>query len=145
MVAIPYCDADLVGAIAEYRHDLFAIANDRKLKLRPSVVEQAAHRGMTNWQVPARPEQRERGNLDNPVVTATGRTSVECYCNSSYQEILSDLKEGALPDDALVLGCCWRTICRVRGLYFNLVDPQVWTEICRRRGYIQQRENPRGF
>jgi len=145
LVAEPSCDADLVGAIADYRDDLFAVSRDRKLKLRPRVTEGIAHRGMENWKVPARPEKEKPQYVGTHGGSTSGITGAKCYCDLSYEEILQGLVEGAIPDEALVYSCCWKTICRVRGLYFNSVDPEIWREICARRGYIQNRENPRGF
>lgn len=145
LVSLPHCDANVVGAITEYRQDIFAITNDRKLKLRMPIVEDIARRGFGSWEVPVR---RERGNarvvhhLDS---RADRETSSGCYCKSSHQEILDDIKDSSLPDDALLRNCCWSAICRVRALHFNMVDPETWRDICSHRGYIQLRQNPRGF
>jgi len=38
-----------------------------------------------------------------------------CYCEKGDTEVLDDIKGEAIPDDALVNGCCWRRICQVRG------------------------------
>jgi hypothetical protein len=45
----------------------------------------------------------------------------------------------------LTRNCCWREICRVRSTNPNIIDPDTWREICRIRGYLQGRQNPRGF
>ena len=145
LMAIPDCDANLVGAMADYRPDLFAVSRDRKLKLRTGVVEDVARQGPTSWRVPDRPEQAQLGSFNRHGGTQSGPAPSGCYCGVSDEEILSALKEGSVPDEALVFSCCWKNICRVRGLFFNLVSAETWTEICRRRGYIQQRQNPRGF
>jgi hypothetical protein len=145
LVGEPSCDADLVGAIADYRDDLFAVTRDRKLKLRPNVTEGIAVRGIENWKVPARPEKEKPRHVGTHVGGASGISGAKCYCELPYEEILSGLQEGAIPDEALVYSCCWKTICRVRGLYFNSVDDEIWREICTRRGYIRSREDPRGF
>lgn len=68
-----------------------------------------------------------------------------CYCDNSDVEILNDLKRGSIPDEALVNSCCWRRICQVRGRYFEEVDDETWRDICRERGYLRRRQNPRGF
>jgi len=68
-----------------------------------------------------------------------------CYCETSEAEILNDIKRDAIPDGALVNSCCWRRICQVRGRHFNKIDPETWSDICRKRGYLFARENPRGF
>ncbi len=145
LISIPDCNADLCAAIADYRDDLFTTNADKRLKLRPSVIEEMAHSGVANWRIPARPEPIKRENSKSQASQSDRKTTVGCYCNLPESEILSDLKSGSVPEAALVNQCCWRTICRVRGLNFNSVDPETWRDICQQRGYIQQRENPRGF
>ena len=145
LISIPDCNADLCAAIAEYRDDLFTINADKRLKLRPLLIEEISLRGISNWRIPARPEPNKRENSNNQTSQSNRRTTLGCYCNLSESEILSDLKAGSVPEEALVNQCCWRTICRVRGLNFNSIDPETWRETCQKRGYIQQRENPRGF
>ncbi|MGH3703465.1 MAG: hypothetical protein ACRDT9_02445 [Agromyces sp.] len=39
----------------------------------------------------------------------------------------------------------WQAICRVRARNMNRVDELAWQRLCARRGYLQQRQNPRGF
>ncbi len=68
-----------------------------------------------------------------------------CYCDTNASEVLDDIVRETVPDEALVNGCCWRHICRVRGGNFNQIDPEVWSDLCRRRGYLFGRQNPRGF
>jgi len=76
-----------------------------------------------------------------------------CYCNNEDAAILKDLMLQAVPDDALVRNCCWSRISQVRGRSFSGAesspswDPEgtIWKELCRKRGYLQVRENPRGF
>jgi hypothetical protein len=68
-----------------------------------------------------------------------------CYCETRDTEILNDIRHEPIPEDALVNGCCWRRICQVRGRPFNKIDADTWTEVCRKRGYLFRRENPRGF
>ena len=41
-------------------------------------------------------------------------TSPGCYCNSSYADIYNDIRRGSIPEEALVRGCCWKAICKVR-------------------------------
>lgn len=60
-------------------------------------------------------------------------------------EILSDLQNGTVPAGALVQSCCWKEICRVRGLNIGRVRPETWVELCGQRGYLMGRQNPRGF
>lgn len=144
LVAIPECDADIIAAIAEYRHDLFALSDDRRLKLRTGAVEDVARQGISNWRVPPRPEQARAAETFRGAASAEPAQGV-CYCESADQDVLRDLVEDSVPDKALVYSCCWRTICRVRGLFFNQVPEETWRELCRRRGYLRERENPRGF
>ncbi len=68
-----------------------------------------------------------------------------CYCQTHEDEILDDMIEDCVPDDALVRSCCWKRICQVRGLNYHAIDPETWTELCRRRGYLLVQEGPRGF
>ena len=145
LIALPDCDTNIVGAMADYRLDLFAVSRDRKLKLCTEVVEDVARQGPTRWRVPQRPEQAQLGSSNRHGGTQSGSPPSGCYCSVSDEEILSALKEGSVPDEALVYSCCWRNICRVRGLFFNLVSAETWVQICQRRGYVQQRENPRDF
>jgi hypothetical protein len=90
-----------------------------------------------------------RSQLSNStlsVVAAAGSlSSMPHYCNRSDADILDDIIRGNIPDDALASDCCWKRICQVRGRHFNKVDPDTWSEICRERGYVRTRENPRGF
>jgi hypothetical protein len=145
LVALPGCDADLIGAMADFRPDIFAVAKDRKLKLREQIVADIAKQEPRAWRVPDAPTRAPETHSIGHGGSTTGMSEGASYCHLPDEEILADLKEGSIPDEALVYSCCWKNICRVRGLYFNLVPPDVWIEICRRRGYIQQRENPRGF
>ena len=56
-------------------------------------------------------------------------------CRADEWTILKGIMEGDLPVEATIRRCCWKTICEVRGRNFSLVDPEMWREICRRRGY----------
>jgi hypothetical protein len=68
-----------------------------------------------------------------------------CYCDSSDEEILQDLLRDGVPEEALTRSCCWKRVCQVRGRNFNQIDPEIWSRICTERGYLLQRQNPRGF
>jgi hypothetical protein len=145
LMAIQDCDENVVGAMADFRPDLFAVSRDRKLKLRSGVAEEIARQGI-RWHVPERPEALSPGNFRQGSVSVPGiALGGACYCSVSYERVLDDLKAGSVPDEALLFSCCWKNICRVRGIFLKQIPDQTWTEICRRRGYIQQRENPRGF
>ena len=142
LVAILGIDEYVVGGVAEYRDDLFAISHDRKVKLRQSVLEQTAHRDVTNWVVPQRIVLDERRELRNRVARALGAADGTCYCQVSPPTILSEIIGESVPDEALILSCCWITICRVRGPDTHLVSSDVWSELCRRRVDVKHRENP---
>ena len=68
-----------------------------------------------------------------------------CYCGKSERVILCDLKQETFPDESLVTSCCWRTICRVRGKNISQIKAETWVDVCRKRGYLFARQNPRGF
>jgi hypothetical protein len=68
-----------------------------------------------------------------------------CYCDNSDRDILEDIQHITIPSEALVRSCCWSRICQVRGRNYNLVDARDWEEICTKRGYLLQRQNPRGY
>ncbi len=57
------------------------------------------------------------------------------YCGYSDQCILTDIIKGSIPMDAYVYGCCWREICRVRGLNLAEIDAETWRDTCRERGH----------
>ncbi len=145
LVAIPRMDEYALGAIAEYRDDLFAMSNDRKVKLRQSALEEIAHQDVTNWIIPQRPIRDERQELRDRVARAIGGAKGTCYCDVPFPTILTEIIGETVPDEALILSCCWITICRVRGPDMHLVSSDVWSELCRRRVYVQRRENPRDF
>ena len=68
-----------------------------------------------------------------------------CYCDKDEMEILADLRNGNVPDEALMRNRCWSQICRVRGKASGFVDQDTWSKICTERGYLLTRQNPRGF
>jgi hypothetical protein len=68
-----------------------------------------------------------------------------CYCETLEREIFEDIARMSVPEEALVRSCCWSQICRVRQQHEGHIDPEVWRELCTKRGYLQQRQNPRGF
>src|ERR1700693_330360 len=116
LVAMPDCDANLIGAMADFRPDLFAVSKDKKLKLRMKVVEDVAQQGPRNWKVPAPPEKVSELTNSGHRGVSSGGLKDGCYCSHPDEEVLADLKEDTIPDEALVYSCCWKNICRVRGL-----------------------------
>src|SRR5215472_8410711 len=86
LVAIPECDADIIAGMAEYRYDLFALSDDRRLKLRTGAIEDVARQGIANWRVPPRPEPVR-------LETSRGAASSEtrprgCYCELGDHDVL---------------------------------------------------------
>ena len=67
------------------------------------------------------------------------------YCKESESTILNDIDNMSIPSDALVEACSWKYICKVRGKYLSRINPETWSEICRKRGYLYKRHNSRGF
>jgi hypothetical protein len=143
LIPVAGVDDDVLAAFVEYRPDLFSLSDDRRFKLRTSISEDIAHKGVANWEVPSTPE-RARPEIFREGVHPE-MPSGSCYCDVAEYSVLKDLVVGSVPDAALVYSCCWRHICRVRGLHFGLVADDTWREICQRRGYLRERENPRGF
>jgi len=92
LISVPDCDADLCAAMAEYRDDLFTINADKRIKLRPSVIEEMALRGIANWRIAARPEPIKREGSKSQASQSNRRTTVGCYCNLS---LLSKLAENS--------------------------------------------------
>lgn len=76
-----------------------------------------------------------------------------CYCDNGDEVILANLKHQGVPDEALLRNCCWKRNSQVRGRSFSGgestpswdPDGQIWKELCRKRGYLHGRQNPRGF
>jgi hypothetical protein len=61
------------------------------------------------------------------------------------EEIVAAINDNSIEAEDLVSRDGWRLICQVRGRNFNEVDEEAWEDLCKRRGYIQSRQNPRGF
>lgn len=64
------------------------------------------------------------------------RERLACYCRYPDIEILNNIVRGDIPEEALIMGCCWKRICQVRGRGFSFIDAEIWREICRRRAYL---------
>lgn len=86
--------------------------------------------------------------------TRRSRILCGCYCDKSENEVLDDLRRGSVPDEALVRSCCYKWICKVRGTTrFGLAESssdyeeeaEKWRELCKKRKYLFNRQNPRGF
>ena len=130
-------DPDVLHGIAEQRPDLFLITtNDRFVKLFPEAAERIASAGIENA-------------ITEPRTVPSGRDRRRDYPGrlhfSSDEEILADLQSASFGPESLTRGCCWRAICQVRALSPQAVDEETWREVCRIRGYLHGRQNPRGF
>jgi hypothetical protein len=130
-------DADVLHAIAEQRPDLFIITdNDRFVKLFPKAVERIVDVGV------------DRAIAEVGVARSRPTSAHDhhpCDHFGSENEILTGLLHCSFHPDSLARNCCWREICRVRSASPNVIDAETWREICRIRGYLQRRQNPRGF
>jgi len=89
-----------------------------------------------------------------PIIKKVKGSGSGCYCDTPQKQVLADLKHGSIPDEALVRSCCYRWICKVRAIFrFGLSDgssdweqeAEAWSELCRKKGYLRSRQNPRGF
>jgi hypothetical protein len=143
-VHLPGIDANLIGALVDFRDDLFATNQDCRFKLQTVVIEKISQSGIKKWAVPNRPERKSRTTVSGYSAPSDDLAATH-YCHSNDGAILSDLIQGRIPEIALVTSCCWKRVCQVRGRNFNLVSEDTWEELCRFRGYIHARENPRGF
>lgn len=134
----------LLSGLADYRRDLFAVSRG-KIKLQTETVEAVSRAGLNKWKVPPPPRKSPgfaRSGGSEPIGGADRRG---CYCASAHSKILANLVDESVPDEALLNSCCWKTICRVRARNFSKIDPEIWVTLCARRGYLRDRENPRGF
>lgn len=60
-----------------------------------------------------------------------------CYCDKPTDEILSDIRQQKVPAEPLVLRCCWKRICAVKGdAGWTLVTMKTWKALCKRRGHL---------
>lgn len=143
-IGLPGVDATLVGAFVDFREDLFATSQDRRFKLQTGVVEQIVKSGIRKWEAPNRTE-RKRPWASHSSSHSLSDSSALHYCHSSDAAILDDLKHASIPEIGLVTTCCWKRICQVRGRNFRDVPDDIWEDLCRERGYLLARENPRGF
>jgi hypothetical protein len=143
-IDLPGVDATLVGAFVDFREDLFATSQDRRFKLQTKVVEQIVQSGIRKWKIPNRTERKSPWASHSTLPSSADSSAIH-YCHSSDAAILDDLKEGRVPEIGLVTSCCWKRICQVRGRNLKDVADDVWQDVCRERGYLLARENPRGF
>lgn len=133
---IPNSDKDLLHSIVENRPDLFAVTrNERSVKLHTETVRRVLEEGIeaAAQEPPPTPQQ---------VIGTAGR--IRCG-HFSQDELLADLQRLSLPAEALTRNCCWTEICRLKSRCRLPIDYEEWREICRTRGYLLARQNPRGF
>ncbi|MCI0348966.1 MAG: hypothetical protein L0Z53_06030 [Acidobacteriales bacterium] len=135
---IPGADPDVLHALAENWSNLFLITNnDRSLKLHENAVRAILANGLDATAETAMPTP--------PARTDQLRHERHECDHYTEEEILVDLRRCSVPSDAMLNGCCWRKICRVRGQNPGAVDAECWREICFTRGYLRDRQNPRSF
>ena len=67
------------------------------------------------------------------------------YCLTPKYQVLENIQNEAIPNEALVRRCCWTTVCRVRARQMWAVDKEIWSNICAKRGYLRAQQNSRGF
>ena len=60
------------------------------------------------------------------------------YDELSIMEILDDIQNVNVPDNALTDALCWRRLCEVQARYSREVDPDIWQELCQRRGRLRK-------
>jgi hypothetical protein len=111
-------------------------ADERFVKLFPEAVERIVLLAVESTIAEVRPAPSERG---------TRRDHRPCSHFSSAEEILADLSRGSFRPESLTRHCCWIEISRVRGHNPKAIDADTWREVCRVRGYLLRRQNPRGF
>ena len=80
-----------------------------------------------------------------PAASQARRERRPCDHFASEEEILADLRRCSFRPETLTRNCCWSEINRVRCLNPGAIDAEAWAEICRVRGYLMARQNPRGF
>lgn len=68
-----------------------------------------------------------------------------CYCDKPETEIGKDVKDGKVPDEMLLRDCCWRKICKVRGMWFQEIGDLAWARLCDKRSRAQaENRQPHG-
>jgi hypothetical protein len=133
---IPGSDNDVLHLVAENRPDLFILTrDDRAIKLHTEAVQRILTDGIEAATVEPAP-------FHTPAILREDR--IRCG-HFSQEELLADLQRCSLPPEALMRGCCWSEICRIRSLSSPPIDAESWREICVTRGYLRARQNPRGF
>ena len=133
---MPGTDKDVLHVVAEQRADLFLLTrDDRSVRLYTDALQRILHKGMDT--VIAEP---------GPARSAPTQGYDRDRCSHfTEEEILADLVRCSLPSEALTRNCCWTQVCRVRALNHTKIDADTWREVCHVRGYLQGRQNPRGF
>jgi very-short-patch-repair endonuclease len=132
---IPNSDKDILHSVAENRSDLFVLAkDDRSTKLHLEAVQRILQDGIEAVTAPPMVPHA----ADSP------EERIRCG-HFSQEELLADLQRFSLPGEALTRKCCWTEICRLRAFSRPQIDAESWREICVTRGYLLERQNPRGF
>lgn len=76
---------------------------------------------------------------DINVKSSSGDTRCE-FCYAPNNIILEEIQKNKLPDDVLIRNCCWKKICASRS-WGKTVDPEIWSDICKRRRHLLLIEN----
>lgn len=64
---------------------------------------------------------------------------------ASDPEIVRAINSDSVSSEDLLSREGWKRICQARGRYLSAVDGEAWQALCARRGYLQHRQNSRGF
>ena len=124
-------------ATADQRPDLLLVTPDaRFVKLFPEAVERIVDVGVERTIAEVKVARSK---------TVLTRDHRPCDHFEAESDILTDLLNCSFHPDALTRNCCWREICRVRSTNHGVIDGETRSEICTMRGYLQARQNPRGF
>lgn len=60
------------------------------------------------------------------------------YDELTDHEVLEDIQSGCVPDNALIDSLAWRHICSIQARYSREIDPDIWYELCQRRGKLRK-------
>jgi hypothetical protein len=120
--------------------------------MSPSLFVAPAFSRLRHTALSSRPSSGFFGAASSEVRFSPPEASI-CYCDGDDEVILADLIRQGVPEEALPRTCCWSRISQVRGRTFSGSektpswdpDGDIWTELCRKRGYLQGRQDPRGF
>ncbi len=93
-------------------------------------------------------EERIVPPVSEPEITAEKQAddvNEKGLTSAQVREMIRAINTESFDDEELVSRTRWKLICWVRGKNFNKINEAAWESLCRRRGYILYRRNPRGF